>query len=43
VAGFVPPYPTMSEIGKRAAISYFASAARRPSVRWLVRFLQRFG
>jgi pyruvate/2-oxoglutarate dehydrogenase complex dihydrolipoamide dehydrogenase (E3) component len=43
VAGFVPPYPTMSEIGKRAAISYFASAARRPSVRWMVRFLQRFG
>ena len=23
IAAFVPPYPTMGEIGKRAAISYF--------------------
>lgn len=43
LAGFVPPYPTMTEIGKRAAISYFAPSARLPSVRRLVRFLRRFG
>lgn len=43
MTAFVPPYPTMSEIGKRAAISYFAPAARRPAVRRLVRFLRRFG
>lgn len=43
MTGFVPPYPTMSEIGKRAAISYFAPAARRPVVRWLLRLLRRFG
>jgi pyruvate/2-oxoglutarate dehydrogenase complex dihydrolipoamide dehydrogenase (E3) component len=43
VAAYVAPYPTMSEIGKRAAISYFAPAARRPSVRRLIRFLRIFG
>ena len=23
VSGYIPPYPTMSEIGKRAAITYY--------------------
>lgn len=43
MAAWAPPYPTLSEIGKRAAISYFAPQAQRPSVRRLVRFLRRFG
>lgn len=43
MAGYVPAYPTLGEIGKRAAISYFAEAARRPSVRRLIRFLRMFG
>jgi len=43
MAAWVPPYPTLSEIGKRAAISYLAPQARRPSVRRLVRLLRRFG
>ncbi len=43
MSSFVPPYPTMSEIGKRAAISYFAPATRRPMVRWVLRLLRRFG
>lgn len=43
MAAWAPPYPTLSEIGKRAAISYFAPQARRPSVRRLVRLLRRFG
>ncbi|MDP3895640.1 MAG: FAD-dependent oxidoreductase [Mesorhizobium sp.] len=43
IAGYVPPYPTMSEIGKRAAITYFAGATRKPVVRGLVRFLRMFG
>ena len=43
LAGFVPPYPTMSEIGKRAAITYFAGATRKPIVRRLVRLLRMFG
>ncbi|WP_420406756.1 dihydrolipoyl dehydrogenase family protein [Hoeflea sp.] len=43
VRGYVPPYPTMAEIGKRAAISYYSPITRKPIVRWIVRFLRRFG
>ena len=43
VASFVSPYPTYGEIGKRAATSYFADMARKPFVRWIVRFLRTFG
>ncbi|MCY0149597.1 FAD-dependent oxidoreductase [Hoeflea sp. G2-23] len=43
VRGYVPPYPTMAEIGKRAAISYYSPITRKPLVRGLVRFLRRFG
>ncbi|WP_295808515.1 FAD-dependent oxidoreductase [uncultured Nitratireductor sp.] len=43
VAGYVAPYPTMTEIGKRAAITYFTETTRKPLVRALVRFLRRFG
>ena len=41
--GCILPYPTMSEIGKRAALTYYDPVTRRPSVRRLVRFLARFG
>ncbi|TDH38102.1 dihydrolipoamide dehydrogenase [Pseudohoeflea suaedae] len=40
---YVSPYPTMSEIGKRAAVAYYAPMARKRWVRSLVRFLRRFG
>lgn len=43
IAGYVAPYPSMTEIGKRAAISYFVPATRKPLVRRLVRFLRVFG
>jgi pyruvate/2-oxoglutarate dehydrogenase complex dihydrolipoamide dehydrogenase (E3) component len=43
VAGYVAPYPTMSEIGKRAAITYFAGAAGKPLVRRLIGLLRRLG
>lgn len=43
IAAYVAPYPTMSEIGKRAAITYFAPAARKPLVRRLIGFLRIFG
>lgn len=43
IASYVAPYPTMSEIGKRAAITYFSEATRKPTVRGLVRFLRMFG
>jgi pyruvate/2-oxoglutarate dehydrogenase complex dihydrolipoamide dehydrogenase (E3) component len=43
IAGYVAPYPTFSETARRAAVSGFSAAVRRPAVRWLVRFLRRFG
>ena len=39
----VVPYPTLSEIGKRAAISYFSPSLRNPKVRRLINFLRRLG
>ena len=43
MAGLIAPYPTYSEIGKRAAVSYFAPALSSPRVKSIVRFLARFG
>ena len=43
MAGIVAPYPTIGEIGKRAAGSFFADALFSPRTRRLVRFLSRFG
>ncbi|MCP3054964.1 dihydrolipoyl dehydrogenase family protein [Aurantimonas marianensis] len=40
---FVSPYPTFSEIGKRAATSYYHPYTRRPLVRRAIGFLSRFG
>ena len=40
---FVSPYPTFSEIGKRAATAYYSPYTKRPLVRRAVSFLQRFG
>ncbi|MCB1381799.1 MAG: FAD-dependent oxidoreductase [Notoacmeibacter sp.] len=42
-AGFIAPYPTMSEIGKRAAVSYYGDTTRSPWVRSLIGFLRKFG
>ena len=43
VSGYVAAYPTMSEIGKRAATSYYMPLTRKPFVRWLIGFLRKFG
>jgi pyruvate/2-oxoglutarate dehydrogenase complex dihydrolipoamide dehydrogenase (E3) component len=43
MTGIVVPYPTLSEIGKRAALSYFSPSLTNPRVRWLIDFLRRFG
>jgi pyruvate/2-oxoglutarate dehydrogenase complex dihydrolipoamide dehydrogenase (E3) component len=43
IANYVPPYPTMGEIGRRVAITYFVGATRKPLVRGIVRFLRMFG
>jgi hypothetical protein len=39
----ISPYPTLSEIGKRAAYRFYAAAPGNPIVRRLVGFLARFG
>lgn len=43
MTGYVAPYPTMGEIGKRAAVTYFAGAAAKPIVRRIIRLLRIFG
>jgi pyruvate/2-oxoglutarate dehydrogenase complex dihydrolipoamide dehydrogenase (E3) component len=43
VAGYIPPYPTMSEIGKRASVTYFTSYTTKPWIRSLISFLRKFG
>jgi hypothetical protein len=39
----IVPYPTFSEVSKRAAVAFYASQARRPAVGRLLRFLRLFG
>ncbi|ODN69172.1 dihydrolipoyl dehydrogenase family protein [Methylobrevis pamukkalensis] len=43
LASTVFPYPTLSEIAKRAALTYYADAPANPWVRRIVRLLRRFG
>jgi pyruvate/2-oxoglutarate dehydrogenase complex dihydrolipoamide dehydrogenase (E3) component len=43
MTGIVIPYPTLSEIGKRAAITYFSPSLSNPRLRKLINFLRRFG
>jgi pyruvate/2-oxoglutarate dehydrogenase complex dihydrolipoamide dehydrogenase (E3) component len=42
-AGIVVPYPTLSEIGKRAAITYFTPGLKSPWVRRIISLLRRLG
>ena len=42
-AGIVVPYPTLSEIGKRAAISFYTPRLASPWLRRILGWLQRFG
>ncbi|MEL6921778.1 MAG: dihydrolipoamide dehydrogenase, partial [Pseudomonadota bacterium] len=41
--GYIAPYPTMTEITKRAATSFSAPMTRKPFVRNIIGFLRRFG
>jgi pyruvate/2-oxoglutarate dehydrogenase complex dihydrolipoamide dehydrogenase (E3) component len=43
LTGIVIPYPTLSEIGKRAAMTYFSPSLTSPTVRRVIDFLRRFG
>jgi pyruvate/2-oxoglutarate dehydrogenase complex dihydrolipoamide dehydrogenase (E3) component len=42
-AEMVVPYPTLAEIGKRAAVTYFAGSLTSPFVRRIITALRRFG
>ncbi len=42
MAGLIAPYPTLSEVGKRVAGSYFTPTLSSERTKRLVRFLQRF-
>lgn len=39
----IAPYPTMTEIGKRAVIAYYTPLTRKPFVRAVIRLLRRLG
>jgi len=43
IAGYISPYPTMTEIGKRAATTFYTPQTRRPIVRKVIGFLRKFG
>ncbi|MDP2298403.1 MAG: FAD-dependent oxidoreductase [Pseudolabrys sp.] len=43
MTGVVLPYPTLSEIGKRAAIDYFTPSLTKPFVRRIIAWLRVFG
>ncbi len=43
MTGVVLPYPTLSEIGKRAAIDFFVPRLTRPIVRRIIAWLRLFG
>jgi pyruvate/2-oxoglutarate dehydrogenase complex dihydrolipoamide dehydrogenase (E3) component len=42
-AGTVVAYPTLAEIGKRVAITYFTASLTHPMVRRIIGWLRRFG
>jgi pyruvate/2-oxoglutarate dehydrogenase complex dihydrolipoamide dehydrogenase (E3) component len=41
--GIIMPYPTLAEVGKRAALSYYLPSVTRPWVRRIIALLRRFG
>ena len=43
LAGLVFPYPTFSEVSKRAAVEFMRPAAQNPWLRRLIGFVRRFG
>ena len=43
MAGMISPYPTLSEVNKRAATSYYVAKLANPLVRGAVKLLARFG
>ena len=43
ITAYIPPYPTISEVGKRAAVTFYAPLTRKPMIRNLIKFLRMFG
>ena len=43
MTSWISPYPTLSEINKRAASSYYATAPSNPYLRKVINFLAKFG
>ena len=43
LAGVMVPYPTLAEIGKRAAMSHFTPGLTSPMVRRIIGWLRRLG
>lgn len=43
VTSWVAAYPTLSEVGRRAAVEYYKGATDNPTLRKIITFLQRFG
>ncbi|MBV6657663.1 MAG: FAD-dependent oxidoreductase [Devosiaceae bacterium] len=43
ITGWVAAYPTLSEVGRRAAVEYYKGATDNPTLRKVITFLQRFG
>ncbi len=43
MTGFISPYPTLSEVSKRAAFRFYASKAASPVVRKVIEVLAKFG
>ena len=43
MTSYVPPYPTLSEIGKRAAVSFYSPLARKPWLRSVINLLRKLG
>ena len=43
MTGFISPYPTLSEINKRAAYTYYLSGLTNPFVRYAVNLLRKLG
>jgi pyruvate/2-oxoglutarate dehydrogenase complex dihydrolipoamide dehydrogenase (E3) component len=43
MTGIVSPYPTLSEINKRAAIAYYLPSLTNPLIRKVIEFVRKFG
>ena len=43
ITGYISPYPTFSEIGRRAAISYYGDLPKKPMIRRMISMFKTFG